>query len=131
MNRPLARLILTGVITIGFALKSNAADPYYIYVKNTDKLFAQTSYQNALSISYLCKCYVTNRNLSFVSMDFAKAPIKPALPAKYYTMSQFAELALKKSFAKKNTDLDKAEIYVIEDYPKHKYRYYKAKFYTY
>jgi len=132
MKKPILYAVLALILCAGFNFKSKAATgTYFIYVKATDKQFAATRYQKTVSISYLCKCYVNKANLSFLCVDDSKdASIKTTLPPKYMTMGEFAAIALNKSVGKKNADLNKAEIYVVQDYPQHKYRYFKVKFYT-
>jgi len=126
-------MLLALIAHTGFAAKTVAPTAtYYIYVKPSDKLFVKMPYQNTVSISYLCKCYVAGGNLSFICTDLKSAALKTTLPANAISMKEFAAMAQAKSKAKKNADLDKATIYVVEQFTVYplKYRYFKVKFYA-
>jgi len=133
MKKAIVLIMLALFAHTGFAAKTAApTDTYYIYIKPGDKLFVKMPYQNTVSISYLCKCYVAGGNLSFICMDLKGAELKPTLPANPVTMTEFTAMALAKSKAKKSADFDKATIYIVEQYSASplKYRYFKVKFYA-
>lgn len=102
---------------------------YFIYIDSDDKLLNKVHHEDRVSIIYKCSCYAGNRNLRFQYEDTSKNYTSRKIPAQTYSMLEFAKIADKIRYTSVNSEIWQSEIYVFEQVGRHKYHYYKVKFY--